>query len=463
MRRALVFAALLCACREKAAQPPPPAEQQAPAAPERVREQEPNDFQRAQQIPARAVVAGTLQAPRDDDWYRIGAGSGKTLALRVEVKGVRDAWLETYDRDRNRLLRVHAGGDDPGVVPAIACLEACFVKISGAGLQEYELTVLGGEPRPGEELEPNDRAVDATELRPGSPVRGTFLTAEDEDWYRLSLPEGSGEVLRIEVTPVEGVRPELEVRALGDATLLATFRGTEGLFVRNLSVHLGETADAGAPDGGPVPAGYYLVLKGKSRHGAPLTPYTLTATVEPGAQDLELEPNDDPEHATPLRETGTGSTWMRRRYCTRSCPAPIAPISSWRCTRRRRQKSLACSRARTKEGRASWRCCRRSAFRPATATCWSRPRRGSSMASGFATARTGKRRIASPCSSRRTTGRPSASRTTRSRRPSRSPFQSRSEAGSCRARKATTRWKCRARATRTRVPHRPTRSPSSSP
>src|SRR6266478_2041007 len=268
MRRALVFAALLCACREQTAQPGPPAEQQAPAAPERVLEQEPNDFQRAQQIPARAVVAGTLQAPRDDDWYRVGAGSGKTLALRVELKGVRDAWVETYDRDRNRLLRVHAGGDDPGVVPGMACLEACFVKVSGAGLQEYELTVLGGEPRPGEELEPNDRAVDATELRPGSPVRGTFLTADD--------------------------------------TLLATFRGTEGLFVRNLSVHLGEAADAGAPDGGPVPAGYFLVLKGKSRHGAPLAPYTLTATVEPGAQDLELEPNDDPEHATPLHETATG-------------------------------------------------------------------------------------------------------------------------------------------------------------
>ena len=47
----------------------------------------------------------------------------------------------------------------------------------------------------------------------------------------------------------------------------------------------------GVPDGGPAPAGYYLVLKGKSRHGAPLAPYTLTATLEPGAQDLELEPN----------------------------------------------------------------------------------------------------------------------------------------------------------------------------
>src|SRR5712664_3820763 len=116
MRRALVFAALLCACREKAAQPAPPAEQQAPAAPERVREQEPNDFQRAQQIPARAIVAGTLQAPRDDDWYRVGPGAGKLLALRIELKGASNAWVETFDRDRNPLLRVHAGGEDPGLI-----------------------------------------------------------------------------------------------------------------------------------------------------------------------------------------------------------------------------------------------------------------------------------------------------------------------------------------------------------
>src|SRR5881296_2553349 len=137
MRRALLVAALLCACREKATPPPPTESPQAAAAPERVREQEPNDFQRAQQIPARAVVTGSLQAPRDDDWYRIGVGGGKTLALRVELKLVRDASLEAYDRDRNRMLRVHAGGEDPGVVPALACLDACFLKVSGAGPQDY--------------------------------------------------------------------------------------------------------------------------------------------------------------------------------------------------------------------------------------------------------------------------------------------------------------------------------------
>ena len=309
MRRALLVAALLCACREKAAPAPQgPAEPSPPAAPERIREQEPNDFQRAQAIPPRAIVSGTLQAPRDDDWYRVGLTPGKTSALRLELKLVRDAWMEAYDRDRNRMLRVHAGGDDPGVVPAVACVEACFVRISGNGLQEYELTVLGAAPQPGQELEPNDRAVDATGLQPGKAMQGTYLSAEDEDWYRLALTPGPTDVLRIEITAVAGVRPELEVRALADAALLATFHGADALLVRDLSLHLGEAgADAGVPDGGaPGTAGYYLVLRGKSSRGAPLSPYTLTASVEAGAPDLEIEPNDDPAHATPLHATATG-------------------------------------------------------------------------------------------------------------------------------------------------------------
>jgi len=311
MRRGLLLAALLCACREKAAQPPPPASPAAPAPPERVQEQEPNDFQRAQQIPARAIVSGTLTAPRDDDWYRVGAGPGRTLALHVELKRVRDATLEAYDRDRNRMLRVHAGGEDPGVVPALACIEACFLRVFGAGPQEYELSVLGGDPQPGQELEPNDRAVDATGLQAGQAMQGTYLSAEDEDWYRLSLAPGASDMLRIEVTPVAGARPELEVRSLQDGALLATFHGTDGLLVRDLSLHLGEapagaTDDGGTPDAGTPGAGYYLVLKGKSRRASPLTPYTITATLEAGAPDQEIEPNDDPQHATPLHESATG-------------------------------------------------------------------------------------------------------------------------------------------------------------
>src|SRR5256885_2031966 len=73
---------------------PPPVPRPAPEAPkpppppvmENVKEQEPNDYQRAQQIPANAVVAGAIDAPKDEDWYRIAPGP--LTAMRVELSGV---------------------------------------------------------------------------------------------------------------------------------------------------------------------------------------------------------------------------------------------------------------------------------------------------------------------------------------------------------------------------------------
>ncbi|HET7787844.1 MAG TPA: hypothetical protein VFL36_17865 [Myxococcales bacterium] len=345
MRRALALLAVCAACKKTPPAPPP--NPPAPQGPARVAEQEPDDFQHAQQIPPLSLVAGSLAAPRDDDWYRV---AGERIALRVELRKVRDAALEIYDRDRNRLLRVHAGGEDPGVIPAVACVEACFVRVSGAGPQEYELSVAGAPPVAGQELEPDDRAVDANDLQPGVPMQGTYLSGEDEDWYRLPLTAGPADVLRVEVTAVAGVRPELEVRSLADGALLATFRANDALYVRDLSLHLGQAPaipdagvanadagaadagppaeDAGAPDGvaavdagspdaaapdagaaagaaAPVP-GYLLVLKGRSRHGAPLVSYTLTASLEAGAPGLEQEPNDDPQHANAIHETAVG-------------------------------------------------------------------------------------------------------------------------------------------------------------
>src|SRR5207249_6809615 len=141
MRKLALGLCLLLACR-KPAEPPAPAEPSKAAGPENVKEQEPNDYQRAQQIPARAVVEGSIAAPRDDDWYRVAAP--QPLALRVELSPI-DAVLEVYDRDRNRIARVH----EERVIPAVACVEACFVKVSGSAPGPYTLTVLGAPPQAG--------------------------------------------------------------------------------------------------------------------------------------------------------------------------------------------------------------------------------------------------------------------------------------------------------------------------
>lgn len=262
------------ACRRT----PEPAAEASPAAlarqagalapPTQLDEVEPNDAQHAQGVPERAIVSGSIAPPRrgaaDDDWYRITPGPGRLLALRVEL-GPRadggapslDASLDVYDRDRNRVLHARATAAEPALVPAVACLEACFVRVSGTLPAAYRLTLLAAPPRDGEELEPNDRAVDATPLAAGAAAQGTFFAPDDEDWYRVvAAGPKPDEFLRAEVSAVPGVRPELELRALSDGALLATFRASaagEGIALRDLA--LPQPAPPAAPAEAAADAG----------------------------------------------------------------------------------------------------------------------------------------------------------------------------------------------------------------
>ena len=302
-------------------------------------------------------MTGSFAPPRprsaDEDWYRVAPGAGRTLALRVELAPAHGAELEVLDRDRNRMLKLRTDGE-PLLVPAIACAEACFVHASSAEAGPYKLTVVGSEPVEGRELEPNDRAVDATAVTVGKPVEGTYGWAEDEDWYRVEVRDAKpGQFLRVEVTGVARVRPEMEVRALQDGALLAILAAQgegDGLFLRDLSLGLGAapiptttptptttatptptttetptavpsatpTADGSAPPASPPVAGYYLVLRSapvgagrKAVRGAnPRVPYRLTAAVETGPEDLEQEPNDEPARATEIASPGTRTGYL---------------------------------------------------------------------------------------------------------------------------------------------------------
>ena len=293
-----------------------------------------NDFQHPQQIPLQAIVHGSLSAPRDDDYFRLEPGVGKTVSLRVELAQA-DAVLEVLDRDRAREVRVHARA-----IPGVACRESCFVHVSGKGPQAYVLTVLASVPRADMELEPNDRAADAQPLVLGTALHGSFLGTDDQDWYQVMLPAGPGS-LRVQLGADAG---QLEIRGGPDNALLATYRAQgEGVFIRDLGLNLaavaassGAVVDAGSPDAGALDAGvddagpddagldgggldsgqmdagsaeagspdagaaYFFVLK--RGNGA----YTLQASFEPGPADLEAEPNDDPQHASPLGSTNSG-------------------------------------------------------------------------------------------------------------------------------------------------------------
>ena len=158
------------------------------AAPVAVKEVEPNDdWKRAQTIPARAAVLGELNPRKgktDDDWFKVAVPAGEKLALQIDLAGVGgaelDATLEVLDRDRNRLARVKSSSGEALALRWVSCVELCFVHVAGrAGA--YTLTVAGEPPLEDWELEPNDRAVDATPLLAGASIQGFYGAPADQE------------------------------------------------------------------------------------------------------------------------------------------------------------------------------------------------------------------------------------------------------------------------------------------
>src|SRR6266852_5351255 len=267
------------------------------------------------------VCSSDLFAPprprsADEDWYRVAPGPGRTLALRVELAPAHAAELEVLDRDRNRTFKLRTDGE-PLLVPAIACAEACFVHASSTEAGPYKLTVVGTEPVEGRELEPNDRAVDATAVSPGKPVEGTYGWAEDEDWYRVEVRDAKpGQFLRVEVTGVAGVRPEMEVRGLQDGALLATVGAQnegDGVFLRDLGLGLGGASSGGGTSTLPSTSTFPST-------SPPTSPSTPTPTATPTAIPT-ARPTPIPTAIPTATATATGDT--------PPVPAPAPPPAGY--------------------------------------------------------------------------------------------------------------------------------------
>ncbi|RME28557.1 MAG: hypothetical protein D6806_02700, partial [Deltaproteobacteria bacterium] len=134
-------------------------------------------------------------------------------------------------------------------------------------------------------------------------IKGYLGRKRDADWYKVSL-EGLDPnlVLRAELSAVEGVRFELVVTDEQERRPLVVRRGgSKGkpVRVRNLGLS------------GPPEAVYVVVrsawVKGEKkgkfvRTFNPSVPYSLVVSVESAAADLELESNDEPARAMPLKD-----------------------------------------------------------------------------------------------------------------------------------------------------------------
>jgi hypothetical protein len=330
MRRlsALLACALLEACSRHDASRPA----SAPEGPREVREVEPNDSLDTAMPLAGAVRVQaelTVDAQRqDEDFYRLDA-LGPAKVASVQVSGIpgADVALELLDRDGNHVATFNSEGD--GQPEQIANLNLgapavlrvyCAKKGSGGA---YTLQVAIADAPPDFEVEPDNRAVDATPLPLGQSMRGLLADRADEDWYRVEVPippsappapaEGADAaapgtaptpapapdlapgVVRLDLTGVPGVRLQVEVSNQAQA-IFYTARSREegeGIQVRNLALRPGETT-------------YYVTVKaawvgtGKdARRGYnPSAPYTLSIAPEEAGAAAELEPNDEPSKAT---------------------------------------------------------------------------------------------------------------------------------------------------------------------
>jgi hypothetical protein len=299
-------AALLCAAVLPACKKP---HDDAPAASSvsQVNEVEPNDDAKtAQSITGTAHIRGKFASGdhADADWYKLVPAS--VVVTRLEFSGVKGtgATLSVYDTDQKRVLEQVGPSGERIVVPNVLCKGVCYVRLLAAKADvdgDYTLRVTPTTLNPRQEREPNNRAQDAQPLAIGATMDGFISPADDEDWYLLSTAGVlAGQMLAVSVASPAGVRLEMDVVRQSDLAVLGTYRGIDvGEDIRIPDVTLPVAPETGlyfalrsalVPVGGSKP----------KRQADSDTAYTLEVKTAPAPANVELEPNQDAVHATPL-------------------------------------------------------------------------------------------------------------------------------------------------------------------
>ncbi len=345
-----------------------------------IAEVEPNDSpETAQHIDREATVLGRIDAVQpatkpDEDWYLIQPAE-LPQDMKVELSYARPLAaepptgkfvLEVYDRDHNRLqaqsgpLARPPGSDDMmhafplADLPPLRVRDGLLVRVAGhQAVFPYLLAVVLSHPDPNSEAEPNDRAVDATALPFDHPTHGSYGTEDDKDYYVIELAPDAGaptanptpipaptpvpnptpapapapnptltqptEMLRVDVTGT-GARQSLTI--LDDTqTPLGTFKShdtAEPLAVRDFALRPGLSR-------------LFLLLEAihprKPATNSPFVPlpYAITVHREPAPPDLELEPNDTLELATPLVSSAASPSMHRVGFLS-----PVGDVDDYR-------------------------------------------------------------------------------------------------------------------------------------
>ncbi|MCY1045820.1 ABC transporter substrate-binding protein [Corallococcus sp. bb12-1] len=239
-------------------------------------EREPNDRAvDAAALPLGQTVTAFLGHSGDEDWYRVELPDTGTPGGEVPA--------QAPGTPAPGAPAPTGAAAPPPSVPD----ETPVIDDSTAPSPSPEGTFAGGEPP-------------ANPPTPAGEIAGEAAASAVVDAGVALPPEVPSVALKIELSAVEGVRPEISVLSAAEAPLF-TLQGKEGepLALRNIGVRATDRVVYLVVKGGWVGTG-----KAQRRTFNAQVPYTVTVSQEEAGAHAELEPNDELLKATPLTSAG---------------------------------------------------------------------------------------------------------------------------------------------------------------
>ena len=252
----------------------------------------------AQDFNVTSSVGGTLRYYRPNDgtdqadWFKMVVPQGGILNVKIHKKGPGSVWIRFRDGEKPGLpeLSNYSTGSGESPVegwfwsyPVLAGVYY-FQVVDGEYWLDYKLDASLSIPGFVEDAEPNNNALEATNLASNGSVSGTLRYyaagegVDNEDWYKMAVPQGG--------------KLNLKIHKKGPGSVWIRFRDGEkpGLpELSNYSTGSGESPLEGWSWNYPVLAGvyYFQVVDGEY-----WLDYKLDATLDAPVWGEDIEPND---------------------------------------------------------------------------------------------------------------------------------------------------------------------------
>ncbi|MBI3073815.1 MAG: hypothetical protein HYY84_17030 [Deltaproteobacteria bacterium] len=280
-------------------------------------EQEPNDdVKTATPLALETAMRATLKAApgakkSDEDWFKVTTADEKGI-LSVEVTGVPGMKLgvELFDAQKRLIASAVGSVGEAVVFPNLGVKKGdSYVRVRertrGKAAVEsdtpYTITATTATRLETEEVEPNNRAVDATPLEEGKTMSGFMSPRGDEDWWKIVLPESKGDKEKGDKGADKAGASFLRVSVKGVATGDGRVAIVDSIGAKVTEQALKAGGEVVFPNVGIKEGSkqMHVVVKTVGL-GSAKERYEVTAKVEKSTGDMEIEPNDSDKHATPL-------------------------------------------------------------------------------------------------------------------------------------------------------------------